>query len=56
MSGLSEMETALKLLKSDIPIFCLIVAFVQVESDGAVIALPGWEVFPDTQVPGASLS
>ena len=50
------MATVLKLLKSDIPIFCLIVAFVQVESDGAVIALPGWEVFPDTQVPRASLS
>ena len=24
---------------------------VQVESDGAVNALPGWENFPDTQVP-----
>ena len=27
------------------------VSRVQVESDGAVNALPGWENFPDTQVP-----
>ena len=28
-------------------------AFAQVESDGAVIALAGWELFPDSQVPAA---
>ena len=28
-------------------------AFAQVESDGAVIALTGWELFPDSQVPAA---
>ena len=27
--------------------------FAQVESDGAVIALAGWELFPDSQVPAA---
>ena len=50
------MATVLKLLNFDILILYGFVVFVQVESDGAVIALPGWEVFPDTQVPGASLS
>ena len=31
-------------------------AFAQVESDGAVIALAGWELFPDSQVPAAKPS